>query len=223
MRTRALILCGTALLTASCSRDSEALKSYGPALAVYEAIYGTQSPNITREQVDKLPYASMLGQIGKGPRSLLILGKIEESKLHWFSADRASFITRNGRVIQTSGLPRTNLKKLDTINTTDPLTQIWKNNIHQTTWNYYVDLEPGNYFSQKIETVITKKGKSTIEVLGVQHETIHFIENSRAENLNWEFQNEYWIDPRDGHVWKSIQHYSPAAPPLNLWITKRAR
>ena len=38
--------------------------------------------------------------------------------------------------------------------------------------------------------------------------------------INWKYDNNYWVDPKDGFVWKSIQQIAPNVPPIILEITK---
>jgi hypothetical protein len=77
--------------------------------AITYAIMGSPDTEISRFSIQNLPYASISAKIGSGPRSLLVLGKQENGLKHWFSADQAVIVSKNGRIVQTSGFPE-NLK-----------------------------------------------------------------------------------------------------------------
>ena len=69
-------------------------------------------PTITREYISKLPYASISAKIGKGPKSLLVLWRIENNEQFWLAEDGTVLAIRNGRILKTAGLPD---KIIDTI------------------------------------------------------------------------------------------------------------
>ena len=62
-------------------------------------------PTITREYISKLPYASISAKIGKGPKSLLVLGRIENNEQYWLAADGVVLGIKKGRITKTAGLP----------------------------------------------------------------------------------------------------------------------
>ena len=67
-------------------------------------ISGYQDYPITRELVDKIPYASMKLAIGKGSSGLLILEESNNNNLIYLSADGIRFVIKDGVIIKTSGL-----------------------------------------------------------------------------------------------------------------------
>ena len=72
--------------------------------AIKNAIVGFEDTNITKETVARIPYASSLLKIGKGPQGLLILESISSGKETWISADGIYLIVKNGRIVRTEGL-----------------------------------------------------------------------------------------------------------------------
>ena len=77
------------------------------------------SPPLTREYITKLPYASISAKIGKGPKSLLVLWRVENNEQFWLAADGVVLGIKKGRILKTAGLPET---IIDTISIdTDPI------------------------------------------------------------------------------------------------------
>ena len=102
----------TSLIFSACSRDNEAANIL---TSIKYAVYGKKSSEITRDKINSIPYASISAQIGKGQKSFLVLGLIDNQNLGWYSADRNVFITNNGRLVKTEGLPKnlSNTKFID--------------------------------------------------------------------------------------------------------------
>ena len=65
------------------------------------------------------------------------------------------------------------------------------------------------------------KGPETIEILGTKIATRHHVESCEAEQLDWSFENEFWIDPKSGFVWQSEQSIHPRSADLNLTVFRR--
>ena len=65
------------------------------------------SPPFTREYITKLPYASISAKIGKGPKSLLVLWRVENNEQFWLAADGVVLGMKKGRILKTAGLPET--------------------------------------------------------------------------------------------------------------------
>ena len=73
-------------------------------------IFGHPDLPLTRDGISKLPYASMVARVGRGPQAVLILARVEGEDQHWISgADRSVLVLRGGRIVKTFGFPE-NLK-----------------------------------------------------------------------------------------------------------------
>ena len=64
-------------------------------------------------------HANAYLQVGDSPRALVVLAFAEQGELKWASADKNMFVTHDGRLIKTLGLP-TNLRRISAA-TPDPL------------------------------------------------------------------------------------------------------
>ncbi len=172
---------------------------------------------LTRERINKIPYASLAVKIGRQPRVLLVLSRYDGKNLHWLSADQAALITRGGRVVKTAGLP-IDLKTTILYNP-DPVRQ---DTLHKISDGYRltrsVDLQPGNRAVVLVDSTFKVAGRETVEIVELTFETIRIEETGRARDFGWRFVNTYWVDPESGFVWKSIQNFAPGLPPALIEV-----
>ena len=173
------------------------------------------NPNITREVVNAIPYASSVLTIGKGTPGLIILSELRDSNETWISADGVYIVITNGKIIKTSGL----LNNL----TRSTLPEISFGNMSKGqiyNYSYYLSYENPDLNDLKLEVTMEKKDKEEISILGVKRDLILIEETLRNTFLGWTVKNSYWVD-QDGFVWKSIQNFSPKLPPFKIEVTKK--
>jgi len=175
---------------------------------------------ITREIVDKIPYASISAKVGKGPRSLLILGRYEGEDLHWLSADNATVVTRAGRVIKTSGFPE-NVKATDYLGT-DPVSQDLHKLSKPRGFSRSIDIDKGNLYGLVLDSRFIPRGQVEITIAELDLKTVLVEEINTARTIDWKFSNYYWVDAFDGFIWKSVQHIVRSFPPIEIEVLKPA-
>ncbi len=160
----------------------------------------------------------MSAKIGPGQRALVVLRRVDQKELSWFSANRIVFVTREGRVVRTAGLAA-NLKHTQLIDE-DNLGLI-HDELHPTgSMRRVVDLGPPDRYGLLITSSLESLGPSSIEISELQFDTLHFRETNWARDLDWTFENLFWVDPGSGIVWKSTQYIHPDIPPLELELLK---
>ena len=161
----------------------------------------------------------MAAKIGKGPRSLVVLGRYDGPDLHWISADRAVLVTRNGRIKATFGI---GMDLLDTQGLEDDpvaAATFAFEGLHTRT----VDLaDPKKIYGTPIESTFEIIGRETIQILGQKKDTIHIVEANSATSIRWNFRNQFWFDFKSGFMWKSVQHFVRNVPPIEFEILKPA-
>lgn len=162
----------------------------------------------------------MAAKIGRGPRGLMILGRIEGQELHWISSDRIVLVTRYGRVIRTAGLPA-NLKETRLIDL-DPLEGLREGRFETDPFRRLVDLAPPDHYQIMVTSNLELLGKESIVIAELLFDTEVFRERCSARDFDWTFENRYWVDPDNGVIWKSIQHIHPDIPPVELELLKPA-
>jgi hypothetical protein len=183
--------------------------------AIKNAVVGFEDPNISLEIINKIPYASMLLKIGKGPKGLLILESISQDEQTWISADSVYIVTKGGRIVRTEGL------KNDLVYVIFPelnFEEMMKSDLRSFNAFYSYDNPVLNNLELKVSYEI--KDKQIVKLLKGNTDLILIEENISNSDLGWNFTNKYWID-QVGEVWKSEQYISPKLPIFSIEITKK--
>jgi len=176
------------------------------------------APSITLEQASAVPYSSIGYRIGKSSEGMLILASQTGGELLWTSADRIAIMTRNGRIVKTGGL-RWNLFATS-FPTPDPLSANSASATLGGATYRTVDFNDVSRFAVRVQGQLTPAGPQTISILGSELSTIALIEQCRADDLDWEFQNLFWIDAESGFVWKTVQFIHPNEPPITIEVLR---
>jgi len=199
---------------------------------------GRQDAVVSREYVDKLPYASILVKIGLAQRSLLVLGHIDGQNLHWMSADRSVIITNRGRISKTVGFPSNVIYTKDHYYSLYDALSDYKAELSRSStqtklmplrykedkvYSRMIDVTPENYYSTEIQGRLKFIEETKIEILEKLHSALVFEEYCESSTLDWRFTNTYWVDPDTWFIWKSIQHFTPSLKPAEIQVTKPYR
>jgi len=217
-RTRRSVLTGGfASLVTGCVESPVIFNAFD---ALKYSIVGFPDVPIKRDEVSKIPYASISAKIGMGPLSLLVLWRRENDDLHWISADRAIIVTRHGRVVKTYGFPE-NMKDTKELGR-DPV----NNSLHLSTssasFNRSIDIDVNKRYGIPVESKFERIGPRKITIAEIEIETILFTEKNTARTVNWSFTNYFWADAYDGFIWKSRQHIARNFDPIDIEILKPA-
>ena len=185
----------------------DAYKSISNALVGYENI-------ITEDLVNRIPYASMTLQIGKGPKGLLILESIRGDLLTWVSQDGVYIVTNKGRIVQTSGLENNLLEYNSSFS-------LEKNLINdKTEYSNFYSYDFPSLNNLEVKSIFTKR-KTQEESLLMGIKSLAIVEERFFNDyLGWKRLNRFWLD-KQNYVWKSEQYISPKMPVFILEITKK--
>lgn len=182
---------------------------------------GPPETDIDREAIAKLPYATIAAKVGKQQKTILVLRRIQNGTLQWLSSDGGVLVTRDGRLIQTAGFN-------DNLRATVMKGPELLDGIHegtdssmQSTRMVDVELE-GVYRTLPITSTVEVIGPRRIEIADIMFDTILVREHNVAKTINWTFDNYYWVDPFDGFIWKSRQHFARTLPPVDIEVLKPA-
>lgn len=182
---------------------------------------GRPDQEIDRDTVARLPYALVRAKLGNGPRAVLLLNRNENDDRYWVSAEKATVVTRHGRIVKTAGFEQ-NLAYTQA-SQGDPLAQSPHEMDAPRSYSRQIDLRSQErYESIAIESVLEIVEPRTIEILDLEFDTILIREKSSARTVNWKFENLYWVDVYDGFVWKSRQHFVRGLPPMEIEVLKPA-
>ncbi len=211
---RTTLLAGCGLFLSACSETY--LGPIGESVRLLVA--GSEDEPIPRARIDSITYATMSAKIGSGQRALVVLGGVDQKELSWFSANRVVFVTREGRLIRTAGLAA-NLKHTQLIDK-DYLRTLNEEQSPTGSLRRLVDLAPPDRYGILITSSLESLGPSSIEISELQFNTQLFRETNKARDLDWSFENLFWVDPENGLIWKSVQYIHPDIPPLELELLK---
>lgn len=163
-----------------------------------------------------LPYASMDAKLGISLHSLVILLRYDGPDLHWYSADKITLITRQGRIITTNGFPDDLLKTQ--FWTPDPITDRTAAQGHTVR---LLDLAYRSLYGLTVDSEWENQGVEHVDIYGQVYTLQRTVERCICRQRDWSFENTFWRD-ENNFVWKSKQHYTPTAPPLELAVLKPA-
>ena len=168
---------------------------------------------ITREQASDIPYASIGIQLGSSSQGLAVLGKTLGDERYWYSGNRILFVTRGGRIVQTVGLPY-DLKHVSVRGPSGG----WVAPGTAAQFTMLFDFDDLQAFNVVANCTDADKGAETIVILGSKIQTQHHIESCKVEQLDWSFDNDFWIDPKSGYVWQSEQDIHPRSSVLSVMV-----
>ncbi len=180
--------------------------------SISNLIYGYEN-NIDPEVISKIPYASSLVKIGKGPYALMILESSENKRHTWVSADGVYLVTYEGRIIQSAGL-QNNLTQLTMRKIS------WSSVDKPQKFTYYASYDEPYLRDLKIEVEVINQGQTLTKLFNREVKLNLIKEKLRNRYLGWEVENTYWVDDK-GFVWKSEQFISPKLPSFEMEITKK--
>lgn len=173
--------------------------------------------SITREQAAAIPYASIGVRIGNSSQVLLVLENRTGGTTLWTSASRIAIELQYGRIIRTAGLEH-NMSQSgpDGI---DPL-QSREFASPSTPFTYVMDIPDRNTYQARITYEIGAAARDTLDIFGTPLETLHAREQGSCSLLGWEFENEYWLDPASGLIWRTLQNIHPALDVVEVAILR---
>jgi len=146
----------------------------------------------TREQVEKLPYATLAVTLGDLPRVMMVLMRIEGNDLHWVSADKAILVTRHGRIVKTVGLAAGNLANTVMLDT-DPISS---RSIQEkpVQWRRSVDWRPSGEFGRTLVSDWQPGAIEEIQTYWGARRARRIHETSTTPSAHWTLANTFWLD-----------------------------
>ncbi len=176
--------------------------------------------DLTLEEVNKVPYASMQVRLGRAPNVLVVLEEERQGVLKWTTSNQIKIYTKNGKIVRLTGTENV-LEKVD-LDPNYPLLnkKILNANLDISIVSFYSFKNPNLYnLAVRSEFKFVKKEK--IKILGEEFDTLLFEEISDQNDIYWNFKNYYWVDEKEKVVLKSIQDFTPKNPQLFFTVTKK--
>ncbi|EKE82135.1 hypothetical protein A10D4_10169 [Idiomarina xiamenensis 10-D-4] len=206
--TRALMVATAILLTACGSRIDNLMET-----AKY-AVGGDGDVSLSQQQISDYPYAAMYANLADKPRALLALGYNDNGHYSWLSGSAEAFVTYQGRIVATEGLP-SNILFTSQVHD-DPL-GCWQQQRANcvTQWSRYIDLTTSYSRHQQtltetqrltVNSSFEQQAEEAIELPdGQTINAIHLVEHGMVAETKQSFTNHFWLEPETRRVIKSQQ------------------
>lgn len=162
--------------------------------------------NPTAAEVAAKPYFQLLATSPDGS-AVLILGNIDGRRQAWYGTHGVVIFMDHGRVVQTTGLSQ-NLDGLQ-LPADDPFVRGLQTLTAPVSYRLGKDWSPGYRYGVQVDATLTPAGHEQINILGSSHDVLRVDEQLSAPALHYRAINHYWVDPRDGFIWKSEQQVAP--------------
>lgn len=212
--------------TIACSQRISALND-----TLKLAFIGDKDTQLSEQQVNNIPYASIYARIDDIPQAFIVLALAEPkftltlpptpaiTELKWLSADKAMLVTINGRLVRTSNLLTGDLIAVES-NEPDPILLGLHLDSTPKTWTRTIDWQPGYHFGYRVNSHFSFIAKENILINDTPTQALHYLESVSVDNLNIQYQNEFWLIPETGHVIKSRQKIAPNQPFIEITLLK---
>lgn len=174
--------------------------------------------SVTLEDASAVPYASIGVQVGSSNQFIMPLATDLDGKQEWMN-QKLLVATRNGRIVQTAGMPF-NLGRLEQVaHAPAPGTAIGAP-VPNTRYSLYFDLVDLNLFAIEAACTATDRGLEQVDILGGEIPARHIVEDCDMHALDWSFENDFWTDPNTGFVWKSVQNVHPKLAAVTIMVLR---
>ena len=174
--------------------------------------------DISQEEINKIPYASLQMKIGRSPFSLIVLEEDLGDSLKWTSSNLIKIYTKNGKIIKFSGIDN-ELVSLQMDPNNPLLTGTLTDSTDEDLTAFYTFRNP-DLFDMPIKSNFKFLFEEEIIYLEEKILVNKFIEKSYENLIRWNFENSYWINPVNNEVIKSIQNITPKNPRVEYKITR---
>ena len=211
----AVAVVAAGLVLGACSKDHTVFMF---AEYIYEASFTSDKAAYDRTRVGDVPYASIGLGVGGARKQLIVLESVDGRDHRWLTGDPIAIVTRGGRILSTAGFP-------DDLSATrpagpDPVDGGLHRLTKPTPAVRIIDLRRDRVFDQRVDCMLKPRGRTRIEILGVERQVVKVKEKCRAKRIYWSFTNVYWADVETGRVWRSRQYIHPRMPALTIDVLR---
>lgn len=177
-----------------------------------------QGGEVSRDQAGAIPFASLGVAIGRNDEGLMVLGLDEGERQEWYARTQM-LATTNGRIIQSQGFPY-NLSRLEVRSGDGTTIPSGGPPPVGTNYSLVADYRDLSLIGASASCRSTDEGEESIEILGTSLTTRHVVEDCRIAVIDWSFENEFWVDPDSGFVWRSSQYVHPKLPRVTFRVLR---
>ena len=156
----------------------------------------------TREQIESIPYATITARLEDAVPSLMVLGYIDGKKLQWVASNNASIVTENGRLVRTVGFDQ-NITYVSFVDG-DPLSDGRALSEKSFSYGVFVETLGNRPDAISYQCELKPDGREVITILEYTYDTLVYEEKCTSHKGE-KLENKYWIDSKDGFMWRSYQ------------------
>jgi hypothetical protein len=156
--------------------------------------------------VAAIPYPQMYVRTPSG-QGVFVLGNLDGQREAWYGREGVVLFLRHGEVVMTAGLPDNLAGVLQPAGT--PFAHGLQHLSAPAAWTRSEDFSPGYRYGVPVTVRLRPRGETTLAILGKVHRVIEIEQDLDAPAAHWHATNRYWVDARNGLVWKSVQQVAP--------------
>lgn len=208
-----LLLC---LFLQACTQTQKGLTD-----TVELALLGPDDVEVTSQQVENLPYASMYLRLNDGQRIFVVLGFDENGQQKWITRDKSVVVTQHGRIVKTLGLSE-NLSSVTNAEQ-DPLIDPLHLREGATWTSTQSWTEAGKFRSATAVSHFTRTDDQVLNLAGKKIACRVWQEQVSLPATGKSWTNIFWFDATTGQVRQSQQQLGGADFTVETIILKPAK
>ena len=195
---------------AACSNTGDNVVRKVGALArvsIFGAEEPAPTPELTREQLNQIPSATIALTFGDGPRTFLVPLADNGGYLNYFDSGGHGLVMLQGAVTGTQALGQ----DLDAVRhqADDPIANPtpvadWPDQVYR---DYQYSERSGAEYSITLSCVFERLVSETIEIVEIDFDVVRISEI--CTNARRQITNTYWVEADTGFIWKSQQWLGP--------------
>ncbi|MFQ5566120.1 MAG: YjbF family lipoprotein [Paracoccaceae bacterium] len=164
-------------------------------------------PELTRAQLNEIPYATIALTFGEGPRTFLVPLADNGGYLNYLGSGRRGLVMLGGAVAGTQALgpdlQAVRHQPDDPVAHPTPVAD-WPGQVYR---DYQFARRDGAEYSITLACVFERLVRETIEIIEIDFEVVRISET--CTNARRQVVNTYWVEAETGFIWKSRQWLGP--------------
>lgn len=221
-----LLLVASALALAGCSSGGNTVyERLGPMIQqellgdlVTEPEPEVQPREMTRAELNQIPYATISLSLGDNPRALVVPIADNGGYLVYQDTAQRGVVMRGGLITATHGfgynLDSVAHRRDDPVVSPTPLPQ-WPASVERS---YSFTLRGQIDYEIAVACAFERGVREFIEIVELRFEVVRMVETCTSPKR--QFVNTYWADPDSGFIWKSVQWVGPRIPAMTVEIVR---
>ena len=175
-------------------------------------------PELTRAQLNEIPFATIALRLGDGPRTFLVPQADNGGYLNYLDSGGHGLVMLGGAVTGTQALGQ-DLEAVrhqpdDPVAHPTPVAgwpgQVWR--------DYQFAQRSGAEYSITLACVFERLVRETIDIVEIDFEVVRISEV--CTNARRQITNTYWVEAETGFIWKSTQWLGPHLEPATIEIIR---